>query len=286
MFDKVCIIGFGLIGSSIARNLKNKKLARSVACLDRSQDVCDTADRLELADQASVTPQQVVTGAELVILCVPVGAMAATMKNIAPYLREGVIVTDVGSVKQAVIDQVTPLLPGHCHFVPAHPIAGTEYSGPEAGFEELFEGRWCILTPDAQTPALALDKVYALWQAFGAKVEIMSAAHHDTALAMTSHLPHLIAFSIVGSASRLEDELADNIVKFSAGGFRGLTRTALSDPVMWRDIFLANDRAVLDVLDRFMNDISILRRHITEKDGPAIQDIFQDSRTKRLTLVE
>lgn len=286
MFDKVCIIGFGLIGSSIAHNLRNKKLAKTIACLDQNHDVCDTVMRLGLADVASTDAAQTVQDADHIILCVPVGAMADTVKSITPYIKDNAIISDVGSVKQAVIDQLKPVLPDHCHYVPAHPIAGTEYSGPEAGFESLFENYWCILTPDETTSAMALDKVHAMWQAFGAKVEMMSVDHHDKALAMTSHLPHLIAFSIVGSANNLEKDLQENIVKFSAGGFRGLTRTALSDPVMWRDIFTTNDKAVIEVLDRFMADISILRQHIVDKNGSALEDVFTESRKVRRSLVE
>lgn len=286
MFDRVCIIGFGLIGSSIAHNVRHKGLANSVTCFDLNPDVCDIVIKHGWADRASVNAKDVVSDADHIILCVPVAAMADVIRHIAPYINHGAIISDVGSVKQAVIDQLTPVLPPHCYYVPAHPIAGTEYSGPEAGFESLFENHWCILTPDETTSALALDKVHAMWQAFGAKVEIMSVSHHDTALAMISHLPHLIAFSIVGSAHELERDLQDNIVKFSAGGFRGLTRTAMSDPVMWRDIFMTNDSAVLGVLDRFINDITILRGHIVEKNADALESAFENSRRLRRALIE
>lgn len=286
MFDKVCIIGFGLIGSSIAHNLRNKGLAKSVTCLDHNPEVCRIVMQRGWADHASVNAKDVVVDADHIILCVPVAAMADIVKSVTPFIKQGAVLSDVGSVKQAVIDQIRPVLPQHCFYVPAHPIAGTEYSGPEAGFEGLFENYWCILTPDETTSALALDKVYAMWQGFGAKVEIMSVSHHGTALAMISHLPHLIAFSIVGSAHDLERDLQENIVKFSAGGFRGLTRTAMSDPVMWRDIFMTNDKAVLDVLDRFIGDITTLRGHIVEKNADAIEAAFENSRRLRRALIE
>jgi cyclohexadieny/prephenate dehydrogenase len=284
--EKVSIIGFGLIGSSLARVIRRNHLAQSIICGDSSPDVCQKALALGLADAATPDLAAAVTGADLVILAVPVGACGAVMKQIAGSLKEGAVVTDVGSVKQTVIEAVMPHLPPHAHFVPAHPIAGTEHSGPEAGFAELFAGRWCILTPLKDTPPDALGKVTALWDACGAQVEIMEARRHDLVLAITSHLPHLIAFSIVDTAATLEENTKSEVIKYSASGFRDFTRIAASDPVMWRDIFLNNKEAVLEILQHFNEDLTALQDAIRQGDGGLLEEVFTRTRAIRRAIIQ
>ncbi|MDA0339809.1 MAG: prephenate dehydrogenase/arogenate dehydrogenase family protein, partial [Proteobacteria bacterium] len=248
MFEKVAFIGIGLIGSSMARRMAADGMAREFVACARSEETRNKALELGLVSQAFADPAAAVEGADLVVIATPIGSYASIAQIIAPALKPGAIITDVGSVKQAVVDAVTPYLPDMGAFVPGHPIAGTEQSGPDAGFPELFEGRWTILTPTAETDSAALQKITALWQGMGAMVDNMTPSHHDKVLAITSHLPHLIAYTIVGTATDLEDDLRQEVVKYSASGFRDFTRIAASDPVMWRDIFLNNREATLDVL--------------------------------------
>lgn len=286
MTKKVAIIGFGLIGSSLARVIRDKNLAQTIVCGDVSPDVCTKVLDLKLADQAVTDLAAAVTGADLVILAVPVGSCGDVAKQIAGSLREGAIVTDVGSVKQTVIDAVAPHLPPHVHFVPAHPIAGTEHSGPESGFAELFTGRWCILTPLPETSPQAVAEVSAFWEACGAKIEIMEPKHHDLVLAITSHLPHLIAYSIVDTAATLEEDTRAEVIKYSASGFRDFTRLAASNPVMWRDIFISNKDAVLLILQRFNEDLTALQKAIRTGDGNLLQDVFTRTRAIRRAIID
>lgn len=286
MFKQITIIGFGLIGSSMARAIIEKKLAQSIICVDQSKEVCDKVLALGLADDATTDPALGVPGSDLVVLCVPVGAMAAVADQIADQLDEGAIVTDVGSVKESVIVALQPRLPSSVHLVPAHPIAGTEFSGPENGFAELFINRWCILTPLQHTELKAIEKVTKLWEAFGSIVEIMEAGHHDLVLGITSHLPHLIAYSIVGTATDLEEDIKSEVIKFSASGFRDFTRLASSDPTMWRDIFINNKDALLEVLQRFNEDISGLQKAIRKGDGDYLYRYFSETRDIRQKIIE
>jgi cyclohexadieny/prephenate dehydrogenase len=286
VINRICIIGFGLIGSSLARAIRGKHLAQTIVCGDSNPDVCQKVLDLKLADLATSDPAAAVKDADLVILAVPVGACGEVAKQISASLKKGAIVTDVGSVKQAVIDAVVPHLPLHTSFVPAHPIAGTEHSGPEAGFAELFNGRWCIVTPLPDTPPEAVKKVAALWEACGAQVEIMEPRRHDLVLAITSHLPHLIAYSIVDTAANLEDYTKAEVIKYSASGFRDFTRIAASDPVMWRDIFLNNRDAVLETLQRFNEDLTALQKAIRQGDGPQLQEVFTRTRAIRRAIIQ
>ena len=286
LFDKVAVVGLGLIGSSIARGIEERGLAASVAGFDGSGDVRARARALGFCALIADTPEDAVKNAELVVLAVPVGAMASAAKSIAPYLADGAIVTDVGSVKAAVIRSVGDELPASAVFVPGHPVAGTEHSGPEAGFAELFEGRWCVLTPCGRSTEAAVGKVTALWTALGSTVETMTPEHHDIVLAITSHIPHLIAYNIVGTAADLEDVTQSEVIKFSAGGFRDFTRIAASDPVMWRDVFLNNKDAVLEVLGRFSEDLAALQRMIRWDDGQSLQDHFTRTRAIRRGIID
>ncbi|WP_207456510.1 prephenate/arogenate dehydrogenase family protein [Azospirillum sp. SYSU D00513] len=286
LFDRVAIIGIGLIGSSLARALTEYGVARSVVCADRSIDVCAKAMELGIVEMATTEIPVAMDGADLVVLCSPVGSFAEVGEAIAPHLREGMIISDVGSVKQAVLRDIGPHLPDGVHLVPGHPVAGTEHSGPEAGFASLFQGRWCILTPPPGTDAGAVEKMTALWRRIGSTVEIMEASHHDRVLAITSHLPHLIAYTIVGTASDLEETTKSEVIKFSAGGFRDFTRIAASDPVMWRDIFLNNREAVLDTLQRFTEDLTALQRAIRWGEGQQLQDHFSKTRTIRRSIID
>ena len=286
LFDKVAIIGLGLIGSSIARGIKRRGLATTVTGFDGSADVRSRSRDLGFCDGIAETPEEAVSGAGLVVLAVPVGAMEAAAQAIAPHLAEGAIVTDVGSVKSAVVRQVGNALPGHAAFVPGHPVAGTEHSGPEAGFADLFEGRWCVVTPCARSTDESVEKVVALWTGLGSTVETMTPEHHDIVLAITSHIPHLIAYNIVGTAADLEDVTQSEVIKFSAGGFRDFTRIAASDPVMWRDVFLNNKEAVLEVLGRFSEDLAALQRMIRWDEGQALQDHFTRTRAIRRSIID
>jgi cyclohexadieny/prephenate dehydrogenase len=280
-FERIALIGIGLIGSSLARVARRDRLAGHIAVCARSHATLDKARALGIADSTSTDPRQVVEGADLVVLCTPLGVYAQIAEAMAPGLKPGCIVTDVGSVKQSVIVDVAPHLPEGVHLVPGHPVAGTEHSGPEAGFADLFEGRFCILTPAPGTDETAIERISALWKTAGMNVEIMTAHHHDSVLAITSHLPHLIAYTIVGTATDLEDHLMMEVIKFSAGGFRDFTRIAASDPVMWRDVFLSNRDAVLEMLGRFSEDLTALQRAIRWGEGEKLQELFTRTRAIR-----
>ena len=285
-FDRVALIGIGLINSSLARVLRRDKIAGEIVACARRQETLDTATKLGLCDRTTLDPAAAVAGADLVVLGTPLSAYAAIAQAIAGAVKPGAIVTDVGSVKQAVIRDVKPHMPAGVHFVAGHPVAGTEHSGPASGFAELFHDRWCIVTPLPDTDAGALARVTALWQAAGMKVLTMDAEHHDLVLAITSHLPHLIAYTIVGTATDLEDTLKSEVIKFSAGGFRDFTRIAASDPVMWRDVFLNNREAVLEMLQRFSEDLTALQRAIRWGEGQKLEDLFTRTRTIRRSIIE
>jgi len=286
MFPRVAFIGIGLIGSSLARLMIRDKLAGKIIACARSKKTLDAVKRLKLADSVTDDPAVAVKEADLVVLATPLSANAEIGKRIAAALKPGAIVTDVGSVKQAVIKDLRPVLPKGVHLVPGHPVAGTEYSGPEAGFADLFKDRWCILTPIPGGDAAAVEKVKRLWEAAGMKVVAMDAAHHDKVLAITSHLPHLIAYTIVGTASGLEEALKSEVIKFSAGGFRDFTRIAASDPVMWRDVFLNNREAVLEMLQRFSEDLTALQRAIRHGEGKKLEEVFTRTRAIRKSIVD
>lgn len=286
LFERVAIIGLGLIGSSLARAIAEKKLSRELIGSDASAAVVQRAGELGLCDRLTGDLGESVRGADCVILCVPVGAYAAVGEKIAPHLKPGAIVTDVGSVKQPVIRDLGPLLPQGVHLVPGHPIAGTEKSGPDAGFASLFEGRWAILTPPPGTATDAVDKIAALWRAVGSMVDVMEAPHHDMVLAITSHLPHLIAYTIVGTATDLESSLQSEVIKYSASGFRDFTRIAASDPIMWRDVLLNNREAVLEMLQRFTEDLTGLQRAIRWGEGETLRSLFERTRAIRRAIVD
>ncbi|WP_034993954.1 prephenate/arogenate dehydrogenase family protein [Beijerinckia mobilis] len=286
LFEQVTLIGIGLIGSSLARVTQRKGLATRIVAYDSDPDVRAQVERLGLADVVAPSAEKAVQNADLVLLCAPVGAMGAIAKTIAPHLAPGTIVSDVGSVKAAVIQSVASRLPENVHFVPAHPVAGTEYSGPAAGFATLFLNRWCILTPTPEIDAQALARITAFWTAAGANVEMMKATHHDLVLAITSHVPHLIAYNIVGTAADLETVTQSEVIKFSAGGFRDFTRIASSDPTMWRDIFLNNKPAVIEMLGRFTEDLIALQRMIRHDDGEGLFNLFTRTRAIRRTIIE
>jgi cyclohexadieny/prephenate dehydrogenase len=286
MFNKVAIIGLGLIGSSIGHAIKRAKLAGDVAGFDASDDVCVRAAKLGFTDTIAASAQEAAGNADLVILCTPVGAYKSLAQAIAPHLKPGAILSDVGSVKGAVVRDVAPFVPAAVHFIPAHPIAGTEFSGPEAGFASLFDGRWTILTPPPGADPAAVQNLKEFWQDCGAQVEVMEVAHHDLVLAMTSHVPHLIAYNIVGTAHDLEQVTEGEVIKFSASGFRDFTRIAASDPIMWRDVFLNNREAVLEVLGRFNEDLSRLQRWVRDGNGQALFDLFTQTRAIRRGIVD
>ena len=286
LFDRVAILGIGLIGSSLARALTQYGIAAHVVCADRSEAACAKAMELGIVERATTDIGEALDGADLVVLATPVGSFAEVAERIGPLLRPGTIVTDVGSVKQAVLRDVGPHMPEGVHLIPGHPVAGTEHSGPEAGFATLFQGRWCIVTPPPAANPEALDKVAAMWRRVGSTVEIMEAAHHDRVLAITSHLPHLIAYTIVGTASDLEDDTKSEVIKFSAGGFRDFTRIAASDPVMWRDIFMNNREAVLEILQRFTEDLIGFQRAIRWGEGDVLQDHFTKTRAIRRGIID
>jgi cyclohexadieny/prephenate dehydrogenase len=286
LFQRLALIGMGLIGSSLARVSRRKGLAREIVASDISAAVRVKVEDLGLADRVAETAAAAVAGADLVILCAPAGAMGAIARDIAPYLEPGAILSDVGSVKASIVRAVAPHLPATVHFVPAHPVAGTEQSGPEAGFSTLFLNRWNILTPPEGTDPKAVARVAAFWTGAGANVEIMRPAHHDLVLAITSHVPHLIAYNIVGTAADLEEVTRSEVIKFSAGGFRDFTRIAASDPTMWRDIFLNNKDAVLEMLGRFNEDLSTLQRMIRNSDGDGLFELFTRTRAIRRGIIE
>jgi cyclohexadieny/prephenate dehydrogenase len=286
IFNRLALIGVGLIGSSIARAARTQGAVREIAASARSAATRRRVAELGLADQVVETNAAAVAGADLVIVCAPVGVCGDIAEEIASQLKPGAVVSDVGSVKAAIVREMGPHLPKTVHFVPAHPVAGTEHSGPDAGFAELFVGRWCILTPPECTDPAASEKLAAFWRLLGAKVEFMPADHHDLVFAITSHLPHLIAYTIVGTADELAEVTRSEVLKFSAGGFRDFTRIAASDPTMWRDVFLANKDAVLEMLGTFNEDLSQLTRAIRRSDGEALFEHFKRTRAIRRGIVE
>jgi cyclohexadieny/prephenate dehydrogenase len=287
LFNRIALLGIGLIGSSLARiNLEKRNLAREIVANARTQATLDRVVELGIADRVELDPAKAVEGADCVILCAPVGAYAALAEAIAPHLAPGAIVSDVGSTKQSVIRDVGPLIPEGVHFVPGHPMAGTEFSGPDSGFSTLFEGRWTLLTPPPGTDEDAVEKIAELWRRCGSMIEIMEPAHHDRVVAIVSHLPHLIAFTICGTADDLADESAQQVLKFAAAGFRDFTRIAASDPVMWRDVFLNNRDALLEMLARFTEDASAMARAVRWGDGEYISDKIKRGREIRKSLIE
>lgn len=286
LFDRLTLIGIGLIGSSIARVARERNLVREIVVSTRSEATLARAEELALGDRYCLDAGEAVEGADLVILCVPVGANGAVAKWIAPSLKVGAILTDVGSTKGSVVAQVRPHVPEGVHFVAGHPIAGTEQSGPDAGFSTLFENRWCILTPDQDRDEVVLEKLTGFWQACGSNVDVMDADHHDLVLAIVSHLPHLIAYNIVGTADDLETVTKSEVIKYSASGFRDFTRLAASDPTMWRDVCLNNKDAILEMLARFSEDLSAMQRAIRWGDGEALFDLFTRTRGIRRSIIE
>jgi cyclohexadieny/prephenate dehydrogenase len=286
IYDHIALIGLGLIGSSICHAIRRGGLASRITGSARSEATLATAERIGLCDAVYADPAEAVRGADLVILCTPVGSYGAIAEAIGLALKQGAVITDVGSVKGAVVRDVAPHIPEGVHFIPGHPIAGTEHSGPEAGFAELFDGRWTIITPVEGADEDAVARLKRFWEACGAAVELMTPAHHDLVLAIVSHLPHLIAYNIVGTASDLERVTEKEVIKFSASGFRDFTRIAASDPTMWRDIFLNNREAVLEMLGRFVEDLTSLQRMIRYGDGDALFDLFTRTRAIRRGIIE
>ncbi len=287
LFKRVALIGIGLIGSSIARAAREfEGLAGEVIANARTEKSLDRVAELGFADRCEIDPVAAVADADCVILCSPVGTYGELAERIAPALRPGAILTDVGSTKQSVVRDVGPFVPDGVHFVPAHPIAGTEFSGPDAGFATLFEGRWCLLTPPPGTDEAAVLKLREFWERMGAQTATMDAAHHDRMIAIVSHLPHLIAFTICGTADDLADETRQEVLQYAASGFRDFTRIAASDPVMWRDIFLNNREALLEMLARFTEDAQAMARAVRWGDTNYIEDKINRSRKIRKSLIE
>jgi cyclohexadieny/prephenate dehydrogenase len=287
LFKRLTLIGVGLIGSSVARiAMERRDLATEIVVNARTQKTLDRVMELGIADRVEADPGRAVEGADCVMLCTPVGAFAALAETIAPHLAPGAVLTDVGSTKQSVIRDIGPLLPAGVHFVPGHPVAGTEYSGPDSGFTTLFQGRWTLLTPPPGTDENAVEKIAEFWRRCGSMVERMEPAHHDRVLAIVSHLPHLIAFTICGTADDLEDESRREVMQFAASGFRDFTRIAASDPTMWRDIFLNNREALLEMLARFMEDAQAMSRAVRWGDAAYIEDKIERGRKIRRSLIE
>jgi cyclohexadieny/prephenate dehydrogenase len=286
LFNRLALIGTGLIGGSIARAARQHGLVGDIVATARSKATRDRVVELGFADKVVATNAEAVTDADLVIVCIPVGACGPVAAEIGPHLAPGAIVSDVGSVKGSVVKDMAPFLPANVHFVPAHPVAGTEHSGPDSGFADLFQNRWCILTPPEGTSPAATEKLATFWQAIGANVEAMTPTHHDLVLAITSHVPHLIAYTIVGTANELGEVTESEVLQFSAGGFRDFTRIAASDPTMWRDVFLANKDAVLEMLGTFQEDLSKLTRAIRRGDGEALFEHFTRTRAIRRGIVQ
>ena len=286
LFAEIAIIGIGLIGSSLARVIKRKNIAKKISISTRSNETLEKSMALQLGDFYSTNVAESVRNADLIILCVPLGAVKMVAKLISTALKPGAIVTDVGSSKQCVIDDIIPHIPKTVHFVPGHPIAGTEHSGPDSGFEELFQDHWTILTPHKNSNKIAIKTVTKFWEKCGSMVELMEPHRHDQVLAITSHLPQLIAYCIVDTATNLEKNLQSDVIKYSAAGFRDFTRLAASDPTMWRDIFLNNRDAVLDVLSQFSEDLTALRRSIRRGEGDTLEKIFTRTRKIRKSVIE
>jgi cyclohexadieny/prephenate dehydrogenase len=286
MFERVALIGLGLIGSSLSHAMRRGGLARSIVGHAQSEITRDTALRVGLVSSVYATAAEAARDADLVILCAPIGVCGRLVQEMAPALSAGAIVTDVGSVKGAIVRDLGPHIPAGVHFIPGHPIAGTEHSGPESGFAELFDGRWCVLTPPQGADPAAVDKLASFWKACGSNVEIMDADHHDMVLAITSHVPHLIAYNIVNTARNLERVTDTEVIKFSAGGFRDFTRIAASDPVMWRDVFLNNKEAVLEMLGRFSEDLTALQRAIRFGEADTLHRLFTEARATRRGIIQ
>ncbi|MBB4303672.1 cyclohexadieny/prephenate dehydrogenase [Rhodobium orientis] len=286
LFDRLALIGIGLIGSSLAQVARREGLVGEIAISTRSKKTLERARELNLGDVYTLDPAEAVSDADLVVLCIPVGACDAMMQTIAGSLKPGAILTDVGSVKMSVIDQIAPHVPDTVHFIPGHPIAGTEHSGPDAGFPDLFQNRWCILTPDKSTSQDAIDRLAAFWRGCGSDVELMEPGRHDLVLAITSHLPQLISYNIVGTADDLETVTKSEVIKYSAGGFRDFTRLAASDPTMWRDVCLHNRDAILEMLGRFSEDLSAMQRAIRWGDAGVLYDLFSRTRSIRKSIIE
>ncbi len=280
------VIGIGLIGSSILHAARKRRLAARIVASDQSEAVCRRALEIGFADDVVTDAMIAVRDADLVILCIPVGEYARVGAAIMPHLKPGAILSDVGSVKGCVFTAIDPILREDVHLIPAHPVAGTEYSGPDAGFASLFVNRWCIITPPLSASAAAATLVRTFWEEMGANVEAMSADHHDLVLAITSHVPHLIAYNIVGTAADLEEVTQSEVIKFSAGGFRDFTRIAASDPTMWRDVFLNNKSAVLEMLGRFSEDLTALQRMIRRGDGDGLFNLFTRTRAIRRSIID
>ncbi len=286
IFQRLALIGVGLIGSSIARIVRREGIAAEIVGADISAEARKDLAELELCDRVVASAGEAVADADLVMVCTPISAYAEVGQAIAPNLAPGAILSDVGSVKQAAIRDLAPLVPDGVQFIPGHPVAGTEHSGPRAGFAELFQGRWCILTPLPGTDEAAVERLSQFWRRAGSMVELMEPGHHDQVLAITSHLPHLIAYTIVGTAFGLEESARREVIKFSASGFRDFTRIAASDPIMWRDIFLNNRDAVLEMLGRFTEDLTALQRAIRWGEGEKLQDLFTRTRAIRRSIIE
>ncbi|MEP9372997.1 prephenate/arogenate dehydrogenase family protein [Mesorhizobium sp. KR1-2] len=286
LFEKIALVGIGLIGSSLARVIRREGLAGHVAIATRSPDTLKRAEELQLGSSYTTSAAEAVNDADLVIVSVPVGSSAAVAEEIAPTLKPGAIVTDVGSTKNSVIAQMKPHMPAHVHFIPGHPLAGTEKSGPDAGFAELFENRWCIFTPLPGTDPEALEKLSEFWRRCGSNIDTMDPEHHDMVLAIVSHLPHIIAYNIVGTADDLQTVTKSEVIKYSASGFRDFTRLAASDPTMWRDVCLHNKDAILEMLARFSEDLASLQRAIRWGDGEKLFDLFTRTRTIRRSIID
>ncbi len=287
LFRRFTLLGAGLIGSSVLRRARARgDIAGELVVNARSQATRDRVLELGIADRVEADPARAVEGADCVMLCAPVGAYAGLAEAIAPHMARDAILTDVGSTKQSVIRDVGPLVPDGVHFVPAHPLAGTEFSGPDAGFATLFEGRWCLLTPPPGTDRAAVERVAELWRRCGSMIEVMEPAHHDRVLAVVSHLPHLIAFTICGTADALEGETRQEVLQFAASGFRDFTRIAASDPVMWRDVFLNNREALLEMLARFTEDAQAMARAVRWGDAAYIEDRIHRGRVIRRSLID
>ncbi|MGN6145079.1 MAG: prephenate/arogenate dehydrogenase family protein [Mesorhizobium sp.] len=286
LFEKIALVGIGLIGSSLARVIRRERLARHIAIATRSPSTLKRAEELGLGDSYSTDLREAVRDADLVIVSVPVGSSAEVAEEIAPALKKGAILTDVGSTKASVIAQMQPFVPEGVHFIPGHPLAGTEKSGPDAGFAELFENRWCIFTPLPGTDPAALEKLSEFWRRCGSNIDTMDAEHHDMVLAIVSHLPHIIAYNIVGTADDLESVAKGEVIKYAASGFRDFTRLAASDPTMWRDVCLHNKDAILEMLARFSEDLASLQRAIRWGDGEKLFDLFTRTRGIRRSIIE
>jgi cyclohexadieny/prephenate dehydrogenase len=285
-YDRVALIGLGLIASSMAHAMRRADLVGEIVGTARSTETRDIVRDMGFCDRVTDTAAEAVAGADLVVLAIPVGAMEDVARQIAPHLAEGATVTDVGSVKRAVVEAVAPNMPDHVHFIPGHPLAGTEHSGPRSGFAELFENRWCILLPGENTDETALNRLARLWQDMGAHVDTMEVDHHDLVLAVTSHTPHLIAYTMVGVADDLRRVTDSEVIKYSAAGFRDFTRIAASDPTMWRDVFLTNKDATLEILGRFTEELFALQRAIRTGDGDMLFDYFTRTRAIRRGIIE